>query len=475
MLLKKLFATDKEKQKNTEELYDAKSREYIEIDEYGATIHDKPIPSISKYDIDIDNLTCTCADWKKSRMKFHKTDPRRLCKHIIRKFDYMVIDERYTNGECIVLPKHLMPFGYTITKCREDRRGFYFYDEIRFYENFIIARNYNSVYIDTWVNKNHHPICNYWYNPSFLQHKKQWYGGGGSWQIGSNPDYLMSYVISELYDIPPLDLGIPELIVKKREIHSAEMVDLNSIFDLYEIKNKLNNNEFLSLLESIGFVRFDSDGYCQIFDEILEYCFRKKEHKRKIFFYIYKFPKLLKKIKNEITKISNSSQSFMSTEVIAEIFKLPKSLDIDFSQREYNENYIEEESHENIREYFRDPVSFFNSIDGYDIEENLLKVYNSKLTPRKFHIRMKKLGLMDNPIREWVLTEKGLRYGYNVLTTITYNNKCNNYIINSYDKNTKSFTVYDKIKLTEYGDSLYPAGRAVFNEFKFLEVLDLVE
>jgi len=42
---------------------------------------------MNEYDTSVDRLECNCLDWVKSRMNYEKEDPRRLCKHIIRKLD----------------------------------------------------------------------------------------------------------------------------------------------------------------------------------------------------------------------------------------------------------------------------------------------------------------------------------------------------------------------------------------------------
>lgn len=41
----------------------------------------------SDYETDINNLTCTCKNWKLLRSQFPIDDPRRLCKHLIKKID----------------------------------------------------------------------------------------------------------------------------------------------------------------------------------------------------------------------------------------------------------------------------------------------------------------------------------------------------------------------------------------------------
>jgi len=47
----------------------------------------KSFDSSESYTVDLQNLTCTCKDWKLERIKYPQGDPRRLCKHIISKLD----------------------------------------------------------------------------------------------------------------------------------------------------------------------------------------------------------------------------------------------------------------------------------------------------------------------------------------------------------------------------------------------------
>lgn len=56
--------------------------------------------------------TCSCKDWKNTRYKYEKDDPRRLCKHLIKQINLEN------------LPKNLIPFKQSIAFYKEERRGF---------------------------------------------------------------------------------------------------------------------------------------------------------------------------------------------------------------------------------------------------------------------------------------------------------------------------------------------------------------
>ena len=44
-------------------------------------------PAHNSYNTNVVNLTCTCEDWKQKRYVYPIDDPRRLCKHIVKKLD----------------------------------------------------------------------------------------------------------------------------------------------------------------------------------------------------------------------------------------------------------------------------------------------------------------------------------------------------------------------------------------------------
>ncbi len=140
------------------------------------------------------------------------------------------------------------------------------------------------------------------------------------------------------------------------------------------------------------------------------------------------------------------------------------------------QNYEEwkDTRHENMISYSTNKIDFFNSIEKFDVEENLIKEFDAKITPQKFHIRMKKLGLMDNPYYNWIFTEEGLIYGYNILIGRSHYNS-DDITTYSYDKETKKFTIFSETEYSESEKLLYPTSRAIFNIEKFLDVIELVK
>ena len=54
-------------------------------------VRDNNVVYNDNYNTDIYNLTCTCKNWKLLRSKFEINDPRRLCKHLMKKLDINTI------------------------------------------------------------------------------------------------------------------------------------------------------------------------------------------------------------------------------------------------------------------------------------------------------------------------------------------------------------------------------------------------
>lgn len=121
---------------------------------------------LNKFKINIDNLTCTCRDWKKERSNFDKNDPRRLCRHIIALFgekdilntSYFIGSNKSINNELlnenidiqkmiykIFIPNQFLMYSSTINFRYEHKDGFlYFGDDIFFGEYVNIFYKNNS-------------------------------------------------------------------------------------------------------------------------------------------------------------------------------------------------------------------------------------------------------------------------------------------------------------------------------------------
>ncbi len=67
---------------------------------------------MNSYDTNIKNLTCSCLDWQTKRAEYSIDDPRRLCKHIINKFDIENLPEsmKYYKEHILYCQEREMPF-----------------------------------------------------------------------------------------------------------------------------------------------------------------------------------------------------------------------------------------------------------------------------------------------------------------------------------------------------------------------------
>lgn len=99
-----------------------------------------------KYQTNIDNLTCNCNDWIKYRSKYNLKDPRRLCKHIVAKFQVLEIDFN-ANIIALNIPQELKPFEKYIINQRYKKDGVKLFEEIVFLNSSIIVINSSRTHI----------------------------------------------------------------------------------------------------------------------------------------------------------------------------------------------------------------------------------------------------------------------------------------------------------------------------------------
>jgi hypothetical protein len=125
-----------------------------------------------------------------------------------------------------------------------------------------------------------------------------------------------------------------------------------------------------------------------------------------------------------------------------------------------------------VENFYCEPENI--TIDGYAIEEKLLSKYPD-ISKRTFHIRLKKLGILDKPNYKWIFTENGLQYGYNLIIGHTYNQDIQNFPCFYCDANSKEFIKYSQTTTTKYGDILYPDCIALYNISKFKQLMELIE
>lgn len=96
-----------------------------------------------KYITDAENLTCSCPDWKEKRYQYTTDDPRRLCKHIVKKLDLNT------------LPKTIKHFRESIEYYQSHGKGFndFDFDKIIYLpQNDLKVFGFENLFHAIWMN-----------------------------------------------------------------------------------------------------------------------------------------------------------------------------------------------------------------------------------------------------------------------------------------------------------------------------------
>lgn len=291
---KKVFLKDdivlkKKKLQNIDDnKIDELSEEYVEIDSKGGiTIHDRKEVDPNKYNVDMLNYTCTCKDWLERRSKYLKYDPRRLCKHIIKTFEYKEGREGWIDDDCLIIPDNFMPFGYAIFGSYKNRKGFFLYKEIYFHEKFVIMKS-NGKYIDYSMDDNHSPACGYWDQNSFRKSDGNFYGRG--WSIAGCRMYLACYAMSKIFNISLKKFNILDFSkANKIEDCDVYLLDFKQAIKLSMGEENINLSLYMELFTDLNLMFEDNNGYCHLRLCIDEFAVIKKGNKKKLHFYPEKF------------------------------------------------------------------------------------------------------------------------------------------------------------------------------------------
>lgn len=113
---------------------------------------------LNKFKINIDNLTCSCRDWKKKRSNFDKNDPRRLCRHIIALFgekdispnNYFIGSDESINNKLLnenidiqkmiykmFIPNQFLMYSNRIHYNYESKTGFFIFNDSVFFGEYV--------------------------------------------------------------------------------------------------------------------------------------------------------------------------------------------------------------------------------------------------------------------------------------------------------------------------------------------------
>lgn len=131
-------------------LYD---QDKLNLTFFSFSYSNKKIIDKNKYLTNVSELTCSCLDWKLKRAHYKKNDPRRLCKHLINKFDLVM-------PEILKLPSFLIPYHYKIIQYRNDRKGFLnYYTNAYFFEDSTLFEINHGENFDIFITNTTIPNC----------------------------------------------------------------------------------------------------------------------------------------------------------------------------------------------------------------------------------------------------------------------------------------------------------------------------
>ena len=155
-------------------LSDEKKRQ--EYDSYISILFDINFPreeisesEFKQYDINIDNLTCSCDDWVDNRSKYPNYDPRKLCKHLVYKL--------FSTD----LPEEFKPFKDYLKYRKSTFRGVKLFQEIVFLQSSIVVIDYYGTHLYLYLKKQKDMFCSY---KVFEVHNYE--GVGYKWMNTSN-------------------------------------------------------------------------------------------------------------------------------------------------------------------------------------------------------------------------------------------------------------------------------------------------
>jgi hypothetical protein len=382
----------------------------------------------NKYNTNVKEKTCSCKDWTNTRKHYELFDPRRLCKHLIQELQDSDIQLHYPY------------YQQEIVFYKNNERGFKRnIDEIIDLSKFGLM-----VFVSEWCDVFDIEGNRYGF-------KFDWETGNKIWANGIAPKgYQEVEKIFQNNFIQPHYMSKDELqeigrwLEKNRGYSKCKFtIELETMYILppgvlcyrtmdvdcglaYEVSEFYCNKDYLR----IDYLNHDSDYFKRLKPSFDSDAFTKWQN--------YKDPYIeQQKIDEEKDKIR--SKGFVLDGDVENFYCQPENI----------------------------------TIDGYAIEEKLLSKYPN-ISKRTFHMRLKKLGILNKPNHKWIFTEKGLEYGYNLIIRYTYNQDIQEFPCFYCDASSKEFIKYSQTISTEYGDILYPDCIALYDISKFKQLMELI-
>lgn len=375
-----------------------------------------------RYRTNISELTCSCLDWKNTRIKYALDDPRRLCKHLINKITDIQVDAQFPF------------FRESILFYKEKERGFKRdIKELKDLSEFGLKIMIDNDWCDVFDSNGKR--YGYKYDFEALKH---------TWAKGSKP--LNSHKIQELFEsvaIKPIPLSCTELetlavwLENNRNYKGCQfsirgecMYMLSPGVLAYTVYEEYKN-QFLDEVEFIS-----------VSPEYIHITFEDGN------------PAYLKRL--NVSDDNSDCMEWKNFEYVIQETEEVRVPDFGWAEKMYQSA----------------PSKL--KIDGYSLEDSLLGKYEN-MTKRKFHVAVKKLGIMENPYgANWIFTEQGLAYGYNVAVKRTYALLAKNFISYEYDNENKIFNRIVDYEASYDGKSLYPFSVALFKIDLFDDLVQCV-
>lgn len=350
---------------------------------------------MNKYNTNITKLTCSCSDWKMTRIQYSRNDPRRLCKHIINKINI--------NN----LPVEILKFKESIEFYQKKEWGFKRnFNEIIELDNFTLLGDFD------WIDVFDKDGNRYGYLNDSYTGKHQW-----SKQNRPNGYEEIEFFFSKRFDTTPLPLQGKEKQDMVKAIKSVHNIKF-SIEDQY---NPSPNGIEYSIIDLIDYYPMGNIivKNNEIIVEIyLEKTFQLiRDYKYAKSFFENEKQKEQKRLDKEKQKYQEELEQKRRI-AIEKGYILTQDYKGDLYDIE--DTYTKQDSL-SLGEY----DSIRKSIIGkYDTLKNLLRYKSSELsinqvnnTLRKLDFIMKEALLNQN---DWIIKGNGLKYGINLVKKSKY-------------------------------------------------------
>lgn len=369
----------------------------------------------NKYSTNTEKLTCTCPDWLEKRSQHATDDPRRLCKHIIKKLDLNA------------LPKSIQHFRESIAYYQSYDKGFndFDFDKIIYLpQNDLKVFGLENIFHDIWMNvydqegQKYAILMSQWNYEFVWAKQKKPIGYEEVEEYFSHPSMKLPQRLQE-YEKNELIHYMKTVIPGKENSHFSIMEDqyIPSPLGIYYSVDEDNENIKNICDHEIRWIIVKNDVM------IIE-MYRGQE---------YSIARDIEKVKFSIEEkklfIEDSSTKFVYSE----------------------EKFLR----------------------LYGTSNRLLKEMNATISVRKFNITLEKIGMLtkveglnDN---DWIVINGGLEYGMNLVqynTNKTYSVIPDWYVMMDFDHNSSTFqrVTHDMMKKTDI----------LWEKNKFNELLDLV-